>query len=678
MSSIRYSFALMVLALATVLCVSSVDAQTRGYVARACGFDLDGDGIRGEPSDDCRICDGVTTDPDGDGKNEDLIYVDCSSGSDSGGCGAPGSPCRSVDFAVGSIADGPGDGAEDIICFRGTCTAHDITPKSGVAGHYTVAASGNQVRAFEYPQDPFMVVGWDFDRDGAYPPFDSDDTAVLDGLGGTNGPARAFSHNGVPSYIEYAHFSAKDYGRGNFSKQDVGFIDMGSNGGSGDSTHVYFHDLELSGILQDHGARSNSQVFKHFKGTARSLQWIAKENLECRECGGYVERGTGGPRINEVSGPFRMQNFSYTAHGCDSSGSGSCVTSEGTDDAFVTISKLWGMIDGIEILDCVFDANVAAWKPAYNVIPVQAIIPNCATHDWDIINNVFINFRKDIELQPDDGGFCGGTRRMDDIRIERNWFLHPAGDAVYKQVLPIGIEAGGGAATETVENVTIANNVIYGGSAGYKFCIESNAGFRSSCGGNPHTGQIRIVGNTCYGALDSGPGAISIWGKATPACRHQDYTVTNNIIAGLSGGKNIAVGGIPSGFRWQAASNVFDSSGSYEWNNATKSSLSAFRSASGGDSSSNECSPSFEDVAAADLHLVSSDACARNRGTNVAAISPFDIDGGTRPQGGGWDVGADEVGAAGSGGAAPPPTGGGNNPPTIAAPVLREAQPIGN
>ncbi len=59
-------------------------------------------------------------------------------------------------------------------------------------------------------------------------------------------------------------------------------------------------------------------------------------------------------------------------------------------------------------------------------------------------------------------------------------------------------------------------------------------------------------------------------------------------------------------------------------------------------------------VTQADLHLSSTDNCARDSGTNVAAISPFDIDGGLRPNGGGWDVGADEVGSAGSQAGRPP------------------------
>src|SRR5437016_9820407 len=72
----------------------------RGYQSRACGFDMNHNGIIGEcrnhspnglgsPGDDCpdcHVCDGVTKDPDGDGVNENIIYVDCKAGTDTSTC----------------------------------------------------------------------------------------------------------------------------------------------------------------------------------------------------------------------------------------------------------------------------------------------------------------------------------------------------------------------------------------------------------------------------------------------------------------------------------------------------------------------------------------------------------------------------------------------------------------
>ena len=47
----------------------------KGYTSRACGFDMNRNGIIGEPAD--RLAgDGKTRDPDGDGVQEDILYVD--------------------------------------------------------------------------------------------------------------------------------------------------------------------------------------------------------------------------------------------------------------------------------------------------------------------------------------------------------------------------------------------------------------------------------------------------------------------------------------------------------------------------------------------------------------------------------------------------------------------------
>lgn len=93
--------------------------QIRGYQARACGFDLNRNGVMGEAAD-CHVCDarveagllaGGTRDPDGDGTAEDLIYVDCDAGKDVPGCGLPGAaPCATLAHVFDRVADGPASG----------------------------------------------------------------------------------------------------------------------------------------------------------------------------------------------------------------------------------------------------------------------------------------------------------------------------------------------------------------------------------------------------------------------------------------------------------------------------------------------------------------------------------------------------------------------------------------
>jgi len=196
------------------------NGDTRGYVARACGFDLDDDGIIGEASD-CTICDGSTTDPDGDGTAEDINYVQAQTGTNSTTCGASGTPCATIAYVLAgsnssfaNVVNGPADGAEDIICIAGTFTSVNLAANiSGVTGNHTNRHS------HEYPTDPFMIVGWDTDGDGSYPPFDTDDTAVIDG-GGTSNTFIDASDN--TSYVEIAHIAVKDI-------QDTNFFTAGND-----------------------------------------------------------------------------------------------------------------------------------------------------------------------------------------------------------------------------------------------------------------------------------------------------------------------------------------------------------------------------------------------------------------------------------------------------------------
>src|SRR5688500_8654988 len=127
-------------ALVLVLMVPLAEAQTRGYQSRPCGFDLNFNGVVGEPAD-CNVCDGVTTDVDGNGVADDLRYVDCGGGTDSGGCTA-GAPCRTVPFAQNALG-APGSNQIQAICVRGTCNSAQWRPSlSGAAGTYLRPATG--------------------------------------------------------------------------------------------------------------------------------------------------------------------------------------------------------------------------------------------------------------------------------------------------------------------------------------------------------------------------------------------------------------------------------------------------------------------------------------------------------------------------------------------------------
>ena len=90
---------LFILLIIYPILLGTLYGQTRGYTARACGLDMNRNGIIGEVAD-CNVCDGTTTDDDGDGQVEDLYYVDSVSGTDNGSCGASGSPCKSISYTI--------------------------------------------------------------------------------------------------------------------------------------------------------------------------------------------------------------------------------------------------------------------------------------------------------------------------------------------------------------------------------------------------------------------------------------------------------------------------------------------------------------------------------------------------------------------------------------------------
>jgi len=273
-----------ILFLTSSWCPAPVEASpARGYQARACGLDMNRNGILGEAAD-CKVCDGMTLDPDGDGDLEDMFYIDCGSGVDSATCGSPTNPCRTIAYAWNERADGAGAGAgaEDILCFRGICTDEENTAPgvSGDPGVYLKPREGSEVRDWQLPRNPTMLVGWDHDADGRYPPFDSDDTAVLDG--GVKSLKRAFHFNlnGVQSYIEVAHFTARDYGRFGASSTDLGFMRVGNTGPQ--STHVYLHDLQLERINRGRPSGSTIAVFNFFRG-GTIPRWWAISNVNVTE-----------------------------------------------------------------------------------------------------------------------------------------------------------------------------------------------------------------------------------------------------------------------------------------------------------------------------------------------------------------------------------------------------------
>jgi len=595
----------------------------RGYQSRPCGFDLNHNGIVGEPAD-CNVCDASlvdgrivanTRDPDGDGVNEDQIYVDCDGGLDNKNCGLPGAvPCLTIEYAWQNRADGPEDGAEDIVCFTGTCRPDSfLLPEAynGVPGHWIKPRTGTETRDWQFPDNPAILSGWDTDNDGKYPPFDTDDLSVLDG----SGLRRAFKLNAknANSYFEMAHFVARKYGVHTPDEDGGGFIIPFEV--TRETSHGYFHDLSLYAINRNARLRSPSITFDWFNSAKSSH--IALVNIESLEEGSYSFRGNADPSGEVIAGPWRFQNLTITAHGCDKALCGNRATKVGW--------KLWGWADGIEILDSIFDGNVSKWSPSSML---NGIVVNAHTVDWDIINNELIDWSAAIIVDgkiPD--AYTVAKRYTDDIVISKNLIRNSKWD----RNISIRIDGSGGNG-QAVGTLWLLNNVMTSSLSPIAHVLIRQGNTEGPCVTN-----VRIFNNTFFGRADD---TIRVADPGTPF-RAEKVRLKNNIIAGqYPEGTNLELVYPP--VYWESDFNVFDSGASFSIEGTQFPSLSDWRAATGGDFNSLGCQPMFKSPPF-DLHLDVADLCAKDKGKYVSSsltTTDFELD--SRPEGRGWDIGADE------------------------------------
>ena len=608
----------------------SVDGY--GFEPRACGFDLDDDGIVGEP-EDCRVCDGSTADPDGDGVEEDLIYVSCPSseergfsvGADVEGCGSPESPCASLGFAW-SLVDGPDDGAEDIVCFRGTCREPEtLEPStSGVHGLITVAATGHQSRDFERAADPAMWVGWDSDGDGEYPPFDPDDEAIFDG---TEGAARGARFRPVADRFELAHFTTRGFGAGADGK-DSGLWAFGP--GQGELSHLYFHDMHWLETNKGRPAGTSVTTMDLFSDKTR-VTWLWVDNVWAPRTGGWFVRGAGMDQGPD-GGPFRFSDLTVTARGCDFDDCGA--------GAAFTGFHLWGYLSGIEIYDSHFDAAVDEWQPKAKGGPSGArfaLVAQCS-RDWAIRHNLVDDFKNAVRIQGWAERYCDGSsaRSVGPVSIDRNWVRNAhqpwtGGDiAVY-------ISEGGDDPAEVVGDVEITHNVL-SAPGGWESCIWIHGGN----GAAPPEGTISVVNNTCAGRIDyHGAVVLGDTGGEAPRFPHRNIEVVNNLITGLrTEDPNFRITYPVSGLRLE--NNVYDPAGQFHWQEQILPDLEGWQEATALDQSSKACLPAFENFERGDYRLKADDVCALDAAQAVPGISAVDQSGASRSESA-WDVGALEL-----------------------------------
>jgi hypothetical protein len=602
--------------IALVLMAIPVAAQTRGYTARPSGFDLNFNGAVGDAgSADVNICDAQgdsasTTgeDIDGNGVNDRQVYVDLTNGSDQAACGLPGSPCHTIGYVMdGSDSSVPGGpigppAARQIqaICFKGVGWETVVPSQPGAAGTYRLAQTGTQARAFNLPRYPFVLSGWDANNNNLYPPYDADDIAVLDGaLDGATSLAFAVDNANRLSNIEYAHFTARNYGQN--GDPNEGFMRVLAGGGM--VSQIFVHDLQLTDIMKGQANSSGHIVFNLFSGLSMSDLLVA--NLNVTDAGGgYFARGSG-----PQHGPYRFQNISVTAHGAAND--------------FWAGFKFWDYVTGIEILDSVFDANPDAWLPhAVGGAGTFGVGVSYCASDWTIRGNTFTDFKQAFIVSPYIGepGYCE-SRPTDNVVIDRNIVRNTYAPWMYGDW---GIQIEPGISNvATTKTVTITNNFL-SSSVGWEACIWANGGNPTG----PQTGIVTIAGNTCVGPINR-HSAIIIGNPEgpQPLFPQQQYVIKDNIIADTGARPNIDAEFLVTGL--VADGNVYDPQSSF-LSQGSGLTLAGWRASFGGDLRSKSCVPAFANPPTGNFRLLPGDTCAKAAGVSLAAITPWDIDGSPR------------------------------------------------
>jgi hypothetical protein len=584
----------------------------RGYQARGCGFDRNRNGIFGEAAD-CNICNGSTGGMDA-GVLQNQVYVSCNTGTDSAACGTPGHPCRTINYAWNNRTAAPGTNAEDIICFRGTCHEESIMPGvSGKPGFYLKPQTGSEARSFQLPTHPTMLVGWDYNHNGLYPPYDTADEAVLEGTGLAE--AIRLSYNSPNSYVELAHFTVRNYGSTS-SAPNNGFITMGDAPGS--SHHVYVHDISLQNVNAGKPLDSGNILFNFFTGTTH-LQHVAFENIQIQNAGGYVARGNGPsgdtPDTAFENGPYRFERISLSGLACNAGGPGACGDPQ--TEAHVVGWKLWGYITGVEVLDSVLRLNPTAWTPYPSGFGSTAFVPAQCSRGWTIRNNEIDDFKVGLTVQGYATGFCdgAGARPVDGVTFDRNVFRNTYAPWTFGNN-GVVVSGGGPNPRTSVGQVVVSDN-DFSSTPGWQGMAYIDGGN----GGGPDPGNIRFTGNTTFAPLTrSGFGAITI--VSNNPYLPQTYSFHDNIIAGTGGGQeNVHAEYAPGG--WDADGNVFDPTSGYTWNHSIScSALGTWQSASRKDLASRACTPRFANAASGDFHVMPGDTCAGAAGTALKVNGP--------------------------------------------------------
>lgn len=616
----------------------------RGYVSRACGFDVDKDGIVGEPGE-CDFCDGITKDPDGDGYAQPILYVDCDEGIDpetltSKACTNPNAPCRTINRAMDEIPNTSDADEQGVVCFSGTCR-ESVEVRSGRPHVVTREKQGLEVRAFDYPGEPSMLIGWDRDDDGEYPPFDTDDKAILHPPPGVQSSALWFGAGVYYSPVhdvEYAHFEVS-VPSGEEQTQRFMYVARDSN----PHERIHLHDLSVNGFAAGRSPGDPPGIIlltmESYGGGSGQQRYLALENLEFLDHGGYLLAEHADYQPDE-SGPIRLAHITTRARGCDKS--------DCSDGAQVSVWRMAGWVDGLEVLESVFDADTDTWFPDAGSDPFDApgptaiVIGECM-QNVAILDNEFVGWSTAVRVEANGSPLWHGVegdprcdgRDVDGVRIEGN-LVRDSSDRLRATMVPWVLQTAHRDVEDdrTIGSVRIRNNVVVA-EHGLVGCAWIGLWGASS-------GPVEYMHDTCIGAIQTTtptPAAalVRVVGPRETATALPEITLQGLLLGGQAQG-DVAISFEVAPAQAQSNYNAFSPGATFRWQGGTPIDLDAWRVASSLDADSVACMPEY--VAEGDFHLADDDVCAGDLAVEVADI---DIDIDEDPRGPApWDAGADE------------------------------------
>jgi hypothetical protein len=344
-------------------------ARPPGYMARECGFDLDDDGVIGEPEDDCRICDGATRDPDGDGIDEDFVYVDCAGGADVADCGAPETPCLTLAHALTRL-DGPSGSREDIVCITGRCTlTEDVTLAiPGVDGATPAEPA--------LPVNPLVIAGWDHDANGVYPPMDDQATLA--------GPLFGIVLESGSHHVELAHLAFEGFGEDAPRGTSIALLAVHP-----DVSHVYVHDVALRDAGRNACADDGIRIFD-FLGSD-----VTVANVECLDCGSsfFLVRGA-------------RAWIEHATHRALAASRGSTTPECSLPVGWLAPVRIRAGTD-VAILRSLLDMNPTAWLPDTREEAVAAVSIDGCSGEVLVAQNELLDYKRFASVRSDCAGATG-------------------------------------------------------------------------------------------------------------------------------------------------------------------------------------------------------------------------------------------------------------------------------